>query len=133
MYPKIIGSLAVGFFLFSCGNDFNKSKLELNNGKKWTINAEMMPPLSVSEKLLSEYAAGDKKDYKRLAAQLKESNQLLISSCTMKGKSHDELHKWLYPYMALVDELNDAENENEANQVFQKIKESFETFNQYFQ
>lgn len=51
----------------------------------------------------------------------------------MKGKSHDELHKWLYPYMALVDELNDAENENEANQVFQKIKESFETFNQYFQ
>lgn len=133
MYPKISGFLTIIIFLFSCGNNSIKGKLELNNGEKWTINAEMMPPIEASEKLISEYATGDKKDYKRLAAQLKDNNQLLISSCTMKGKSHDELHKWLHTYIALVDELENAENENEANQVSKRIEQSFETFNQYFQ
>ena len=50
----------------------------------------------------------------------------------MKGKSHDKSHKWLHPYLALVDELANARDESEANQVFLKIEQSFETFNQYF-
>ena len=133
MHPKIIFPFALLLFLFSCGNNLKNEPLELNNGEKWTINAEMLPAIETSEKLISDFAADDKKDYKALAKKLKENNQLLISSCTMKGKSHDELHKWLHPYMALINELEDAENLDEASQVFGKIQQSFETFNQYFQ
>lgn len=47
----------------------------------------------------------------------------------MKGQAHDELHKWLLPYIELVDDFSkDKSNENLA-----KIQESFTTFNQYFQ
>ncbi|GJM36399.1 MAG: hypothetical protein DHS20C18_54000 [Saprospiraceae bacterium] len=133
MYLKIIFPFVLLLFLFGCGKNAKDEALELNNGEKWKMNAEMMPPLEASGKLISAFAANDKKDYKSLAEKLKENNQLLISSCTMKGKSHDELHKWLYPYMALIDKLENAGDEKEANEVFLKIEQSFETFNQYFQ
>lgn len=120
-----------GLFVFSCGGP--TGPIELNNGEKWKVNAEMMPPLNASQKLVSDFPSNNKKNYKALAEQLKENNKLLISSCTMNGKSHDELHKWLHPYMSLLDELENSEKENEANHVFEKIEKSFETFNQNFQ
>ena len=133
MHPKIILPSLLFLFFFSCSSNSNKEEMELNNGEKWKINAEMIPPLMASERLISDFAAGDKKDYKALTAQLKENNQLLISSCTMKGKSHEELHKWLHPYMVLLDELENVETEKESIELFEKIEQSFETFNQYFQ
>ncbi|MCB9050544.1 MAG: hypothetical protein H6556_14045 [Lewinellaceae bacterium] len=133
MHPKIILPSLLILFFFSCSNNSKKGEIELNNGEKWKINAEMIPPLEASEKLISDFAAGDKEDYRSLVVQLKENNQLLISSCTMKGKSHDELHKWLHPYMVLLDELENVETEKESIELFEKIEQSFETFNQYFQ
>ena len=133
MYHKIIFSLLLTLFFSSCGNNSKEVGLVLDNGLKWKVNVEMMPPLEASKELISEFGTNDKKDYKVLAGKLKENNKMLISSCTMKGKSHDELHKWLHPYMALVDELENTDDINEANQVFLKIEQSFETFNQYFQ
>jgi hypothetical protein len=50
----------------------------------------------------------------------------------MTGKAHDELHKWLLPYIDLVGELEVAENEAEAAEFFEEIEQSFHTFNEYF-
>ena len=47
----------------------------------------------------------------------------------MKGEAHDELHKWLVPYIELVDAFS---KEKSANQ-FIEIQHYFKTFNQYFQ
>ncbi|MBK8501129.1 MAG: hypothetical protein IPL46_02405 [Saprospiraceae bacterium] len=133
MYHKTIFSIAFSLFLVSCGSDVNQSDIRLNNGEKWEINVEMMPPLEASEKLISDFTLRDEKDYQVLSEKLKENNNLLISSCTMKGKSHDELHKWLHPYIGLLEELANAKNESQADQVFLKIEQSFETLNLYFQ
>jgi hypothetical protein len=134
MYRKIIFYLVVFtlFFLGSC-NNAPVGDLELNNGAKWQVNTEMMPPLKASNQLVANYAANGKKDYKALAEKLKANNKVLISSCTMSGKSHDELHKWLHPYMGLVAELESAQDETQANQTLKKIEASFKTFNQFFQ
>lgn len=51
----------------------------------------------------------------------------------MKGKAHDELHKWLLPYIDLVKEFSESKDETTLNEQFQKIQTSFTTFNQYFQ
>ena len=51
----------------------------------------------------------------------------------MKGKAHDELHKWLLPYIDMVKELSEAKDETEAEKQFHNIQTSFTTFNQYFQ
>jgi hypothetical protein len=51
----------------------------------------------------------------------------------MSGMAHDELHKWLVPYITEVNSLSEAENEIETIKTFKNIQESFKTFNKYFQ
>ena len=153
MKTKIISIIAVSLFLFSCGNNSKENSkeqtetvsqeglqqdkktqaLELNNGEKWKVNDEMMPPIHNMEKDINAFVTAEQKDYKSLAEELQKNIDLLISSCTMKGKSHDELHKWLHPYLELVNELSNANSEEEANQMVNKLQLSFETFNIYFQ
>ena len=47
----------------------------------------------------------------------------------MKGQAHDELHKWLLPYIDLVE----AFSTDKSADNFTAIQNSFSTFNTYFQ
>ena len=143
----------ISLFLFSCGNTSNeKSKeqtetvtheehqhnaeiqtIELNNGEKWKVDANMITHIRNMENDVISFAKVEQKDYKSLSEKLQSNIDLLTSNCTMKGKAHDELHKWLLPYIDLVKELSEAINEAEALQQFENIQTSFTTFNQYFQ
>lgn len=108
------------------------ASIELNNGEKWSVNEEMKPFIQESETILTEYVENDFTDYQNLASQLKEKNSALISSCTMQGKSHDELHKWLHPHMKLIDNLGNAQSAEDAERIVAELEVSFETFNQHF-
>ncbi len=107
--------------------------IELNNGKKWKVVDHMLLYIRNMEKDVAACAKDEKKDYKKLAVKLEENIELLTSNCTMEGPAHDELHKWLVPYMDLVTDLSNAKNEKEENELFDAIQESFVTFNTYFQ
>ena len=106
--------------------------LELNQGEKWLVNDEMKPFVEKGEELVNTYVESNETDYPGLAKQIKEQNQQLITSCTMEGKSHDELHKWLHPHMELIEALGKASNENEANEIVMKLQESNALYQQYF-
>jgi hypothetical protein len=82
---------------------------------------------------INSFANVKQKDFKSIAEKLQSNIDLLTSNCTMKGKAHDELHKWLLPYIDLAKELSEAKDETEASKRFENIKSSFITFNQYFQ
>jgi hypothetical protein len=82
---------------------------------------------------LNQYIESKSQDYQNLAAQLKEKNSGLIKSCTMKGESHDELHKWLYPHIELIESLSKAESTEQANKFITDLQASFSTYNQHFQ
>lgn len=110
-----------------------KDIIELDNGQKWKINLEMHPFIAAGENILNAYTESRSNDFKTLAAQLKEKDAALIKSCTMKGKSHEELHKWLHPHLELVAALEMAGNEQQANDLVQQLKKSFQTFHEYFQ
>lgn len=131
-----ISIIAVFFALFamSCNNTSNHehaaASIELNNGQKWVVNAEMKPYILEGEQLLLNY---DGTDYKQLAEGLKAKNKGLIKSCTMDGKSHDELHKWLHPHMQLIDALDDAENKEDADKIIAELTSSFQTYHANFQ
>lgn len=149
----IISTLfCMSFFILSCGNtsteqtkdkeaiatheehhDHNTNAIELNNGEKWVVNVEMTPYVKKGEELVNNYVTNNSTDYKVLAAQLKEQNDQLISSCTMDGKSHEELHKWLHPHLELVKELSSAETKEAADEIVTRLKNSYEMYNQYFQ
>lgn len=106
--------------------------LTLNNGERWEINPEMKPHLKKGKMLVLGYLGEGATDYQTLAAELKEVDNKLIASCTMKGESHDELHKWLYPHLELVKQLSNAQNNEEATAIVKQLYESYETFERYF-
>jgi hypothetical protein len=143
----------ISLFLFSCGNtskekpkeqtesvthkehqhDEESEIIELNNGEKWKVDANMLTHIRNMENDVVSYAKVEQKDYKSLGEKLQSNIDLLTSNCTMKGKAHDELHKWLLPYIDMVKELSEAKDETEAEKQFHNIQTSFTTFNQYFQ
>jgi len=106
--------------------------IELNNGEKWTVDKDMMVHIRNMEKDVVAFGKNTGKDYATLAKKLLANIDLLTSNCTMTGKAHDELHKWLLPYIDLVGELEAAKNEEEAAKFFGELEHSFHTFNEYF-
>lgn len=113
-------------------HDENSEAIELNNGEKWLVNEEMKPFVLKGEELVNEYIQANKTDYKELAVQLKNKNSQLIKSCTMDGKSHDELHKWLHPHLELVKELENETDTTKANEIVSKIQHSYQVYHQFF-
>ena len=110
----------------------NNQEIELNDGEKWVVNEEMKPFVVNGADLVGVYIQEGKSDYEELAGQLKEQNNQIIKSCTMKGKSHDELHKWLHPHLELVKELENETDAVKANQIVAQLQDSYRQYHRYF-
>lgn len=106
--------------------------LQLDNGKKWKTNAEMLPFIQEQERLLDAFD-DDRDDHKVLAASLSAANEKLIKSCTMTGKSHDVLHIWLTGHMKNIDLLSKAATKTEADRITDALDDSMDTYHDYFQ
>jgi len=149
----IIIILAGSILLFSCNNatkeqakvkteivaqeieyqhDENET-IELNKGEKWEVDKNMITHIRNMENDVLYFKGTTSIEYKTLSENLQKNVDLLTSNCTMKGKAHDELHKWLLPYIDLVKKLSEAKDETKAAKQFEYIQTSFSTFNQYFQ
>ncbi len=144
---------AITLFFFSCSNNSNEKTTEkteavtheehhldeesdaiqLNNGEKWKVDSNMITHIRNMENDIISFSNVEQKDYKLIAEKLQSNTDLLTSNCTMQGPAHDELHKWLLPYIDLVNELSDAKDEAEATKKFENIQSSITTFNNYFQ
>lgn len=110
--------------------------IELNNGAKWKVVPEMMAHIRNMESDINRFVEAkhiELKDFTLLGASLQKNIDLLTSNCTMEGKAHDELHKWLLPYINMVDKLNKSKNNDEALHTFEEIKASYKLFNIYFE
>ncbi len=137
--------------LISCGNDpatssvqttepvtnepgnHESEHLQLNDGAKWKVNEDMMVHVVKMKEDVSSFDGSTLKQHILLASGLKVHISNITSNCTMEGKAHDELHKWLIPYISLIDELNESTTEEAAQDKLSEIKNSLETFDTYFQ
>lgn len=107
--------------------------IELDNGKKWRVDVGMLKIIRRMEASIQANKSTSKADLDRLAESLQDEIEELTSNCTMSGKAHDELHKWLVPYMELVDHLSESETQEQAASTFAQLKKSFTTFNECFE
>ncbi len=148
---KVILLASACIFLFSCANNSEKAPsseetltqgehshdessapIELNNGEKWAVNEEMKPFVLKGEELVNTFVQNSETDYKALASKVKEQDDQLVKSCTMDGKSHDELHKWLHPHMELVEKLEKSEDAEKAKAAVAELQASYQAYHQYF-
>jgi hypothetical protein len=120
------------FFLSNFQTDESKT-LKLNNGEKWKVVPKMMIPIRSMETDILSFSGTQQKEYKSLADKLKKGIAILTSSCTMKGEAHDELHKWLLPYIDTVERLSKSKNTTEGAKLIVELQSSIHLFNQYFQ
>ena len=131
MKGRITFILALAISMIGC-NTHSNEPLELDNGQKWKVVETMLIYIQNMENDVTSFKGKTLDEYKNLSKDLKKNIDLLVSNCTMKGQAHDELHKWLLPYMKLVDKFSATETAQEASEYFQQIKKSFTNFNQYF-
>ena len=102
----------------------------LNDGEKWKVVENMSGYIRNMEKAVNEFE-GD--DYPALAKTIDENIRELTSNCTMEGQAHDELHKWLLPFIELSEEFDVATEFEEQEKIYREFKASFKTYNTYFE
>lgn len=117
---------------FACNSNNNTGNIKLDNGEKWSVNDEMKPHIEQGSKILNDYLTQKGNNYQKLAGDLKNQNDQLVKSCTMKGESHDELHKWLLPHIALVQKLEESKDPQQAATVVEQLEQSFKTYQNHF-
>lgn len=113
-------------------HDEHAETIELNSGAKWVVNEEMKPFVAKGELLVNKYVTAKLTDHQELAKQLKTENDALIKSCTMKGKDHDELHKWLAPHLGLVEELEKETDSAQAAETVNALQRSYALYHEFF-
>ena len=113
-------------------HDSESTDIVLNNGEEWQVNPEMMVHVQEMKKDIETFSSKNDTNYSALAKKLKANIQLLTSSCTMEGQAHEELHKWLLPFIGLVNDFAAEKDATILSEKFQEIKKSMEEFELYF-
>jgi len=124
--------LAIANFSFAQEHDHSKEAIELNNGKKWKVDSNMMTHIKQMESDVKTTTSAKNKDFSTLNTQLLKGIAALTSNCTMTGQAHDELHKWLVPFIGTVNEFNDKLNVKEQQLWFAEVQDAMKEFNTYF-
>lgn len=115
-------------------DEFKKPEgLYLNQGKKWEVNAEMRPHITGAERWLDEQLVAGNMDPVSLAQGLKKYNDELVQSCTMQGESHEVLHIWLHPHMALIEDLSTIQGKAQTEKAVASVMRSFAVYHRYFE
>lgn len=155
--------MLISYTFFSCGNASNKSNADqnettpntgmhdeheeghlhhnetddntimLDDGKKWVVDAPMMENIKAMEDELSKFNGKTDADYNKLSKSLQTHLDELTSKCTMKGLAHDELHKWLLPFIDLVNAFAQSTDMQVRDSQLKEINTSLEVFHHYFE
>lgn len=104
--------------------------IQLNSGKKWKVDDAMLVHIRNIERIVTDTAGPV--NYVEAGDSIATHLELLTSSCTMTGQAHDELHKWLLPFLDLSEQLSEQDG-REAAATLNEMKTAFSVFNTYFE
>ncbi|GEM_PF-1994464 len=128
--------LAVSWGIVSCTSVRQRpgsKPLELNHGQKWSVPSTMMVYLRNIEQDVQAFESPSEAAHAALARKIQDNLSGLVTHCTMQGKAHDELHKWLIPFLALSDEYARATDAQMQAAKQQEIKQALVVFQSYFE
>ncbi len=115
-------------------NEHNKEiKIVLIDGKKWKVDKPMMLLIQNIRTDVMDFNGNTLDDYKVLADKINTNLEVLTSSCTMTGQAHDELHKWLVPFLGMAETFSDSKTLDQAQSSYKTLKNSFTLVDQNFE
>lgn len=79
-------------------------EIQLNNGEKWVANKETTDGIKRLQSLAEGYS-GQNVDAAHLAEDMLVAYQEIFDKCTMKGEAHEQLHHYLMPLGAHLEEI----------------------------
>lgn len=82
--------------------------VQLDNGKKWVANPETTQGIANMVAQVNAFQGSDEAGYDQLAGQLNNEFQLIFKNCTMKGEGHEQLHNYLLPMKAMLEDLEEG-------------------------
>ncbi|MGB0883019.1 MAG: heme-binding domain-containing protein [Vicingaceae bacterium] len=133
-----------GYLIEWFKNELNKKEvvedehaaIQLNNGEKWTVVPDMLHFIRNMEEGINNFSQTENPSfeaYQELAVLIDKNIRSLTENCTMEGQAHDELHKWLVPFIGLSEKFDVAENIEEQEKIYSDFKNAFVEFNTYFE
>lgn len=102
----------------------------LDNGNKWKVVEPMLVYIRTMEEAINKF---DGAHYEELAKTIDVNIRELTSKCTMEGQAHDELHKWLVPFIGLSEEFDAATELADQEKIYKDFKTALQEFNTYFE
>lgn len=110
----------------------NPHDLILIDNQKWVIDEGMRVSIDSIDWRLEAFNGVTLEDYKVLSTDLSLHAKTIISSCTMQGQAHDELHKWLIPFINLRKELDSISDPTQGQEITAKLTNEITIFKTYF-
>jgi hypothetical protein len=111
---------------------FEEIKIVLKNGEKWEVDKPMMHLIQNIRTDVMNFNGDSIDEYKTLASKINDNLKILTSSCTMTGQAHDELHKWLVPFLKMSESFSESKTLDTAQKNYQAIKKSFKLVDENF-
>jgi hypothetical protein len=112
-------------------------RINLDNGSKWKVDEKMMSFINEIETNAIDFSKNAKEKsmemYQQLSTSINNNLDSLTSNCTMSGQAHDELHKWLLPFLELSEEFSISETLAESDSLYNQILNSLGEFHEYFE
>lgn len=104
-------------------------EVELDNGEKWKANLETNEGVKKMLALVNEEKSKESPDYLTLKENLDKEFMTVLEKCTMTGESHDQLHNYLLPLKARVDQLQSNSERHEI----EDLDDYLLTYQNYFE
>lgn len=132
---SIFLTVLLALTLASCSqhSGHDNEAIVLDKGAKWKVHDNMMVHI---EKMATDVKTTEglaNTDYKELSTGLLSGIDNLTSDCTMTGKAHDELHKWLLPYIGTVNEYTTDMSDDQKAAWLDEVRESMKEFEKFFE
>lgn len=112
---------------------YTEVQINLNNGERWMITAEMRKELDKIFKVIDARETTYKTSGKRLAKKLMGMTEDLIDVCSFEGQGHTEFHKWLNPFWDLLEMLRDELFKEDEQEIWKDIQYARQLCDVYFE
>ena len=110
-----------------------KSVVELNDGKKWKIDAASMQTMKVVNDMLERFSANDVSDYHELGKEIFKKSKVVIMDENNQGPAFDQLHNFFHGIEGYMHKLMEVSTMKEGEKYKALLEIKARQFTDFFE